>query len=174
MAMTKRNVFNNPTIWATNHEPRKITMTEQRQRDEDLRGPLIHIILQDITAFHPDRNKCSREDLIENLKIDFTHNDTNTLVAIAGVLIEQKAIIAKLSESDGKLLDQTITPWSELFPEGRVIYFEGDDQESFVAEIKAKFNFDPSKDSLWRGLAFECPAHLLDDIYGSGKYPMGS
>jgi hypothetical protein len=69
---------------------------EERQRDEDLRGPLLHIILQNIAAFHPDRNKCPREILIENLEIDFQHNDTNTLIAIAGVIVELHSIIADL------------------------------------------------------------------------------
>jgi hypothetical protein len=165
-----------------------ISGRKERQRDQDLRAPLLHIILQNITAFHPDRNKCPREILIENLEIDFEHNDTNTLIAIAGVIVELQSIIAdlpaKLSKSGGKPaiifatnhkpIPDELTPWSELFPEGRVIYYEGDDQESFVSELKAKFNFDPSKDSLWSGLAFRCPAHLMDEIYGSGKYPMGS
>jgi len=82
--------------------------------------------------------------------------------------------------------------WQELFPKGRIIYYEGRTPAKFVAEIKRKFNFDPSKDKLWKGgpvslvdnkgkvhltmhatKAFWCPPHLLDKIYG-GKYPMGS
>jgi hypothetical protein len=72
--------------------------------------------------------------------------------------------------------------WADLFPEGRVIYYEGDDPEGFVAEIKKRFNFDPSADDGWSYVAnglppfrrFFCPAHLLDRIYGDGNYPMGS
>lgn len=34
--------------------------------------------------------------------------------------------------------------WQEMFPEGRVLFYEGDDPEGFVKEMKEKFNFDPS------------------------------
>lgn len=34
--------------------------------------------------------------------------------------------------------------WSEMFPDGRDIYYEGDDPDGFVAEIKDKYGFDPS------------------------------
>jgi hypothetical protein len=84
--------------------------------------------------------------------------------------------------------------WRELFPQGRIIFYEGDDPKGFVREIKAKFGFDPSKDRLWKGgpvhfadhkgkqmtepfsveRAFHCPPELLDEIYGTAKYPMGS
>jgi hypothetical protein len=158
-----------------------ISGRKERQRDQDLRGPLMHIILQNITAFHPNRNKCPHEILIENLEIDFQLNDINTLIAIAGVITELQSIIADLPAkptitfaTNHEPPSKVTSRWSELFPEGRVIYYEGDDRESFVAELKAKFNFDPSKDSLWRRGMFTCPAHLMDEIYGSGKYPMGS
>ena len=75
--------------------------------------------------------------------------------------------------------------WAELFPEGRYIFYEGDDPKGFVADMKRKFNFDPSKDPSWNwrrsvprggsGCEFLCPAHMLDEIYGcDSKYPMGS
>ena len=85
------------------------------------------------------------------------------------------------------------TPWADLFPNGRIIYYEGNNPRGFVKEIKAEFGFDPSKDRLWKGgpvslvdnkgrvrltmhaeKAFHCPARLLDKIYGTAKYPMGS
>jgi hypothetical protein len=65
--------------------------------------------------------------------------------------------------------DDQIT-WKELFPDGRFIYYECDDPEGFIKEIKKKFGFDP----LIKGFGFYCPAELLDEIYGSKKYPMGS
>lgn len=75
--------------------------------------------------------------------------------------------------------------WSELFPNGRTIFYEGDDPEGFVKEIKAKFGFDPTKSKsqgYWEGTpwntesgyCFHCPAEYLDEIYGDDKYPMGS
>ena len=70
--------------------------------------------------------------------------------------------------------------WSELFPDGRFIYYEGNNPEAFVEEIKRKFGFDPSKDNPKWGevisvsYGFHCPAEYLDAIYGGSKYPMGS
>jgi hypothetical protein len=78
--------------------------------------------------------------------------------------------------------------WSELFPNGRYIFYEGETPEAFVGAIKERFNFDPSRDERWGNYieaddggegfvnySFLCPSHLLDDSYGSGSpYPMGS
>lgn len=45
------------------------------------------------------------------------------------------------------------TTWRELFPEGRVIFYEGDDPAAFTAAIKAEFGFDPAADPRWgRGI----------------------
>mgnify|MGYP001617856475 CR=1 FL=1 len=75
--------------------------------------------------------------------------------------------------------------WSELYPNGRYIYYEGDDPQGFIEEMKAKFGFDPSKDNpdwgeeynedgeQWKSYGFFCPVEHLDEIY-SGTYPMGS
>lgn len=79
------------------------------------------------------------------------------------------------------------TTWSDMFPDGRTIYYEGDDPQAFVEEIKQRFGFDPSEIGAihhwtgerfdgWteeRGYCFLCPAEYLDAIYG-GDYPMGS
>lgn len=76
--------------------------------------------------------------------------------------------------------------WSEMFPEGRHIYYEGDDPSGFVKEMKARFDFDPSLDNKWWGYgmchnggtflsySFFCPPEILDAIYGDGRYPLGS
>jgi hypothetical protein len=68
--------------------------------------------------------------------------------------------------------------WSEMFPNGRHIYYEGDTPRGFVIEMKAKFKFDPSKDNdHWNeesGYCFLCPSKLLDKIYDLSKYPLGS
>jgi hypothetical protein len=80
----------------------------------------------------------------------------------------------KVEFKDGQ---HSLRPWADLFPDGRAIYYEGDDPEGFVREIVEKFNFDPSDlNPLWteeHGYRFHCPARLLDDIY-CDKYPMGS
>jgi hypothetical protein len=89
-----------------------------------------------------------------------------------------------------------LLPWRELFPNGRHIYYEGDDPDGFAAEIRTEFGFDPttipnsvlySANPLW-GLyypaddrrdafisySFHCPPGILDAIYGSDRWPMGS
>jgi hypothetical protein len=76
--------------------------------------------------------------------------------------------------------------WSELFPEGRHIYYEGDDPAGFVRQIQAEFGFSPAADPHWgeefegdQGpylptYSFHCPPEHLDAIYGNGHFPMGS
>jgi hypothetical protein len=60
--------------------------------------------------------------------------------------------------------------WNELFPEGRYIFYEGDDLTRFAKEIKKKFGFDVFQNG---SFGFHCPPELLDAIYGSGEYPIG-
>lgn len=80
--------------------------------------------------------------------------------------------------------------WRELFPEGRMICYEGEDPASFAAAIKAEFGFDPSEDVSWdsgallsggghqdpfgRTYWFLCPPEHLDAIYGSDRWMVGS
>lgn len=81
--------------------------------------------------------------------------------------------------------------WSELFPEGRVLTYEGDDPVNFVKEIKKRFGFNPADrhvnfatltyddgaKSTWNErdcYTFHCPSEYLDFIYGTGRYPVGS
>lgn len=89
--------------------------------------------------------------------------------------------ITKRKAKVAQRLKQEETKWSELFPQGRFIYYEGKAPKGFVQEIKRKFNFDPSRDPNWgeviNGLftsyGFHCPVECLDEIY-NGTYPMGS
>ena len=66
--------------------------------------------------------------------------------------------------------------WSELFPNGRHIFYEGDDPKGFIKEIQTRFGFDPSKSNdSWNkssGYCFYCPPEHLDKIYT--QYQMGS
>src|SRR5262249_31726874 len=77
--------------------------------------------------------------------------------------------------------------WKVFFPNGRVIFYEGDDPEAFRKEIIGRFGFDPATASSppgfdlfgWepaytaeRGYSFHCPAEHLDSI--TDRYPMGS
>jgi hypothetical protein len=72
--------------------------------------------------------------------------------------------------------------WTEMFPDGRFIFYEGDDPDGFVIEMRQRFGFDPSDDDSWLEwiadnddymYGFHCPARILNDVYG-GNYPMGS
>jgi hypothetical protein len=72
--------------------------------------------------------------------------------------------------------------WGELFPDGRMIFYEGDDPSGFVEQIRAEFGFDPSADERWgdrdehpiNRYRFWCPSEHMDAIYGSDRWPMGS
>ena len=87
--------------------------------------------------------------------------------------------------TDTYATDDSIT-WRELRPEGRHIFYEGDDPQKFAEEIRTEFGFDPSNDPLWGVLIpagpgfesfysyqFHCPPEHLDAIY-SDRFPMGS
>jgi hypothetical protein len=70
---------------------------------------------------------------------------------------------------------------SDLFPHGRHIFYEGEDPDGFAQQITAEFAFDVTKDPRWGdrhpdfiSYGFDCPSSLLDAIYGSDRFPMGS
>jgi hypothetical protein len=83
--------------------------------------------------------------------------------------------------------------WAGRFPDGRTLFFEGDDRDGFIKVIAGEFGFDPSqapgdltgmydrlddpREPTWdseHGWAFHCPAEHLDAIYGSDRFPVGS
>lgn len=70
--------------------------------------------------------------------------------------------------------DHDLPTFDELFPNGRWIYYEGDTPEQFAAEILAEFGFDPSDDACWAPHQFHCPPGLVEAIYGSGRWSLGS
>ena len=98
-------------------------------------------------------------------------------------------------------MNKPVPTWQEMFPDGRVLFYEGDDPDGFVKEMKEKFNYDPSMNSVdfsslspipntpntawgkwlpgdakepgFMSYAFHCPGHLLDKVY-CGQYPLGS
>ena len=75
--------------------------------------------------------------------------------------------------------------WARLFPEGRDLYYEGEQPEEFVEAVREEFGFDPSADPLWgkqidgrdgaaASYGFHCPAENLDAMYaahGSHRFP---
>jgi len=77
------------------------------------------------------------------------------------------------------------TTWSSLFPQGRHIFYEGDDSIGFASQIEAEFGFSPALDPRWGeridgdgpgfiSYSFHCPPEHLDAIYGNSRFPMGS
>lgn len=78
-----------------------------------------------------------------------------------------------------------IETWDGLCPDGAFRYYQGDDPEGFVAEMKETFGFDPSSDRHWYKWAddglggfpvrgFWIPAGLVEAVYGSERWPLGS
>lgn len=105
---------------------------------------------------------------------------------------------AALARALTEAITHTVT-WDETFPDGRTIYYEGDDPEGFREIIRGEFGFDPADAHGRNGLtgqpdpgswgewnpgedggdgyssySFHCPAEHLDAIYASGRFPMGS
>jgi hypothetical protein len=77
--------------------------------------------------------------------------------------------------------------WAEdYWPDGRHIYYEGDEPEAFAATLKDAFGLDVTSDPAWGEViddsegdsfvsyGFDCPSRLLGDIYYSDRWPIGS
>lgn len=99
-------------------------------------------------------------------------------------LIDDERIVTR--DADGSLHYRQ-TPWSEMYPDGREVFYEGDDPAGFVATVRDRFGFDPAADPRWnvtipgdatvpafQSYAFHCPVQHLDALYGTGEYPLGS
>jgi hypothetical protein len=80
-----------------------------------------------------------------------------------------------------------IVAWAEdYWPEGRHIYYEGDEPDTFAVTIMDEFGLDVTSDPGWGQVIddseggsflsykFKCPARLLGDIYYSNRWAMGS
>lgn len=67
--------------------------------------------------------------------------------------------------------------WADMFPNGRLLFYEGDTPKEFALEMLKKFKFDPrEKNKCWNekcGFSFHCPASAINSIY-NGQYPLGS
>lgn len=62
--------------------------------------------------------------------------------------------------------------WAELFPEGRWIYYEGNNPKKFVTEMKKLFGLKLDPYEVKGG--FHCPAKYIDEIYGNERWKLGS
>jgi len=94
-----------------------------------------------------------------------------------------------------------VAPWSQLCPDGRTLYYEGDDPDGFARAVKTQFGFDvaehrgywpvknddesysykPHSEPTWNeshGWQFHCPVEHIDAIYGDEtfrrRWPLGS
>ncbi|MFG1883777.1 hypothetical protein [Micromonospora sp. NPDC049102] len=103
---------------------------------------------------------------------------------IAREMGDQWAIREQLTSPAASVLEQR-SAWRNLYPQGRHIFYEGDDPAGFAEEVRAEFGFDPTADPHWGtrigsedngfdSYSFYCPGDLLDSIYGVGRFPMGS
>lgn len=78
--------------------------------------------------------------------------------------------------------------WSELFPDGRHIFYEGDDPDGFEKIMKDEFGIDLAAQKSWRepiepdrpggepfiSYGFFCPPEHLDAVYGTDRFTLGS
>lgn len=106
---------------------------------------------------------------------------------IEAPVLEVQAAIALAGKILELVAPERAWSWKELRPEGRDIFYEGDNPQEFVEEIKAEFGFDPSADEGWGvhipgddsypsfySYGFHCPPGILDAVYSSDRWPMGS
>jgi HNH endonuclease len=80
-----------------------------------------------------------------------------------------------------------VIAWAEdYWPNGRHIYYEGNEPAVFAATVKAEFGLDVTSDNEWAQIiddgdgssftsyGFDCPSELLGQIYYSNRWPIGS
>jgi hypothetical protein len=71
--------------------------------------------------------------------------------------------------------------WDELFPDGRIVFYEGDDPDRFAFEMRLR-GIDVRKPPAnlvdrvhWdEGRSFYIPPGRMEEIYGSGRWSIGS
>lgn len=73
--------------------------------------------------------------------------------------------------------------WDQLFPEGRVVFYEGDDPTTFAREMRELYGIDvaapapagfPYQPTWLEAESFFIPAGLVEAVYGSGRWELGS
>lgn len=64
--------------------------------------------------------------------------------------------------------------WDELRPEGRTVFYEGDDPDRFIAEMR-DIGIEIDLDS-WEefDFSFSIPPGRVEEVYGSGRWHLGS
>jgi hypothetical protein len=72
--------------------------------------------------------------------------------------------------------------WDELFPEGRKVYCEGDAPDEFADEMLSHYGIDVTMAMCLAGEVTNWPEHrsffipsgLVEEIYGSERWHLGS
>lgn len=70
--------------------------------------------------------------------------------------------------------------WDDLWPEGRVGFYEGSDPDGFADDVENEFGIDVTEggtNKTWdedHGFSFFIPPGLVGAIYGSERWPLGS
>jgi len=72
--------------------------------------------------------------------------------------------------------------WDELCPEGAIRFYEGPDPDGFAEQIRELYGFDVTRTyedeyerTNWaERRSFFIPAGLVGEIYGVGRWPLGS
>ena len=99
--------------------------------------------------------------------------------------VAREFMAAKIGLATGLAPAPADATWSDLFPAGRRIFYEGNDPAGFARQVLAEFGFSPDGDPRWgepydyvhfgyTSYSFHCPPEHLDAIYGSDRFPMGS
>lgn len=78
---------------------------------------------------------------------------------------DQETLLIELA---GAMLTDDREMREDVFPEGRMIFYEGDDPAKFIEEIGEEFP------EVSVSVSLNCPAEHLDEICGSGRWLMGS
>jgi hypothetical protein len=84
---------------------------------------------------------------------------------------EFKAARIELGESAAK---PTPGQGDELFPEGRQVWYEGDDPRGFLVAIKERFDLELELKEDQSGFAFFCPPGYVDAIVYTNEWPIGT
>jgi hypothetical protein len=74
------------------------------------------------------------------------------------------------------IVDQRPVPGlgDELFPEGRNVWYEGDDPEGFLAAVRERWGLELTLKQDPSGYAFFCPPGYVDAIVYESEWPMGT
>lgn len=73
----------------------------------------------------------------------------------------------------GQLMEESATS-DNLHPHGALVFYEGDDPEIFAIEMRKEFGVDVSGDDWTRCRAFVIPPGMVEAIYGSRRWELGS